>query len=419
MFNNFNNKEHDPSSGRAILRDIIPKARKQKGPPPQAPAKIPVSKKSPSLYWSAGAVLVFTLAVFLLDNFSYALVTITPRQEFVEINSGLRASSGGLSDLPLEVITFEEIISKTGAAATLKKIEERSRGRVVIFNAFSSAPQKLVAGTRLEAPGGRIYRLTSEVTVPGAKVEDGKIVPQGTEVEMAADRAGEEYNLGLSDFTIPGFKGTPKFEKFYGRSQTELTGGFVGTAPVVSDADVKNLTAAAQNEFASALESKIKTDLPEGVFMPEGAWELKTAVESVAPPVGARGEQVTVKVKGTLKALAVRERDFFGFLGRSYLSVRSPEEISIVNFSELSVRAAGKDFEAKTLNLSVKGRAHFVWEFDEENLKNDLIAAGDRQTAFTNYGAIERAQIEFKPFFWRIFPKDPSRIRVEKILKTP
>ena len=169
MFNNFNNKEHDPSSGRAILRDIIPKARKQKGPPPQAPAKIPVFKKPPSLYWSAGAVLVFTLAVFLLDNFSYALVTITPRQEFVEINSGLRASSGGLSDLPLEVITFEEIISKTGAAATLKKIEERSRGRVVIFNAFSSAPQKLVAGTRLETPGGRIYRLTSEVTVPGAK----------------------------------------------------------------------------------------------------------------------------------------------------------------------------------------------------------------------------------------------------------
>ncbi|MDP3785360.1 MAG: hypothetical protein Q8R12_04885 [bacterium] len=415
--------KYDAASGRRLMRDIIVKTKKEAPPaPPKASTVSPkMSGNLPpsSLYWSLGAVLSFTAVLFLMDYFAAAVVLVTPRQEFVEVSSDLRASAAGAADLGLEVINFNEDTTHTGAVATLKKIDEKAKGRVMIFNSFSSEPQSLVAGTRLEAPNGKIYRLQSELKVPGAKVDNGTIVPQGIETEVAADRAGEEYNLGLSDFTIPGFKSTPKFDKFYARSKTEMTGGFQGTMPVVSEEDVKKLADEAQQEFSQILQARIKSDLPEGVFVPKSAYEILTKVDAVNPPVGARGEQVTVKITGTLRGLAVKKRDIYKFLGKSYLGLELQEEMNIANFDELSLEVLSKDFNGKTLSLNVKGKAHFVWQFDEEQLKKDLLEAHEnRKSVFEKYGAIERAQIDFRPFWWRIFPKDASRVKVEKILKT-
>ncbi len=372
-----------------------------------------------ALYWSLGAVLGFTVALFLMDYFSAAVVLVTPRQEFVDVSSDLRASAAGAADLGLEVINFNEAAIRTSVVTNLKKVEEKAKGRVMIFNSFSSEAQLLVAGTRLEAPNGKIYRLQFALKVPGVKVNNGTIVPQGIETEVVADRAGEEYNLGLSDFTIPGLKGTPKFDKFYARSKTEMTGGFVGTVPVVSDSDVKKLTDEVQQEFSQIIQARIKSDLPEGVFVPANSYEILTNVDSVNPPVGSRGEQVTVKIAGTLSGLALKKKDVYKFLGKSYLGLKPEEEVDITNFDELSLEVLSKDFNGKTLNLNIKGRAHFVWRFDEEQLKKDLIEAHEnRKSVFGKYGAIERAQIDFRPFWWRIFPKDAVRVKVEKILKT-
>ena len=72
------------------------------------------------------------------------------------------------------------------------------------------------------------------VTIPGTKVENGKTVPGSKEVDVVADKAGAEYNIGLTDFTIPGFKGSPKFETVFARSKTEMTGGYVGNSQIVT-----------------------------------------------------------------------------------------------------------------------------------------------------------------------------------------
>ncbi|MBI4059681.1 hypothetical protein HY406_01300 [Candidatus Giovannonibacteria bacterium] len=466
--------EYDAASGRPLVRDIIVRAKKEAAPPPPAvkpeaakpffkrrpePApplrpEIRIKKTSPTreeaaplssplifgsrpglapkpagrgrslslpaLYWSAGAVLGFTVMIFLLNYFAVAVVVLTPRQEFLEVSSNVRASAAAAADLSLEVINFDETALRTGVVSNLKEIEEKAKGRVMIFNSFSSEPQKLVAGTRLEAPNGRIYRLPVELRVPGAKVDNGKIQPQGIETDVVADRAGEEYNLGLSDFTVPGFKGTPKFDKFYARSKTEIAGGFVGTVPVVSEDDVKKLTADAAKELSLSLRARLKSDLPEGVFVPGDAYEISVQAESTDPPVGSRGERVTIKIKATLKGLAVKKRDIDRFLGRSYLGLGTGEEVNILNFDKLSLEVSARDFGAKTLNLAVKGKAHFVWQFDEAELRKDLVEAYDNRTGvFEKYGAIERAKIDFRPFWWRIFPKDVSRVKVEQILSAP
>ena len=62
-----------------------------------------------------------------------------------------------------------------------------------------------------------IFRIPKTVTIPGAKLESGELIPGKLEMEVTADNAGEKYNIEPSDFTIPGFKGSPKFEKFYAK----------------------------------------------------------------------------------------------------------------------------------------------------------------------------------------------------------
>ena len=73
--------------------------------------------------------------------------------------------------------------------------------------------------------------------MPGESLVSGKTVPGSTETAVSADEAGKEYNIGKTDFTIPGFKGDARYSKFYARSKTDMEGGFIGTIYSLSDED--------------------------------------------------------------------------------------------------------------------------------------------------------------------------------------
>ena len=419
-----NPSPRDPASGRPVMRDVVVRIRRETKREVRLPAKPPLRRefKTPSrrtLYFVAGGVLIFTAALLLLDFFARIRVVVTPRQEFVEVSSALRASASSSRDIALEVISLEDSIELEREVTSVKSVEEKARGQVVIYNAFSSEPQPLVASTRLEAPNGNIYRITSPVTVPGAKTENGKLVPQGIEVAVFADKPGEAYNLSLSDFSIPGFKGTSKFEKFYGRSKTEITGGVSGERKVVSDQDVKALVSEAQENSRARLGERARKDLPAGVFLLEGASELETKVADITPPPNSSAERFKLRLEGTLRVFALKESELSQSLGRSYLALNPGEEVQIANREALGFEIVSKNFDEKTLTLRVKGRAHFVWTFDAEALRQELATASrqSRKEIFQNYPAIERAEIHFQPAWWRIFPDNTKRIKIEITLR--
>lgn len=406
------------------MRDIVVKARrevrKEVRPPP---AKRRFKIKAPpvrTLYLAGGGVFVFILGFLALNFFGGVRVVITPRQEFQEVSSVVRASAGTGRDAALETISLEDFLELERPVSGVKKIEEKARGQVVIFNSYSTEPQPLVSGTRLEAPNGNIYRITSPVRVPGAKSEGGKITAQGIEVAVVADKPGEAYNLGLSDFTIPGFKGSARYEKFYGRSKSEITGGFSGEGRIVSEEEVRELFSQAEATLRSALSERVKKDLPAGIFLVESAEEFDSTLEKVEPPLNSPGESVRVRTKGMLRAFALKEKEIANFLARSYLSLNPGEEVWIANLDALTTEVVSKNFLEGTLTLRFEGRAHFVWTLDAEALKAELAAASrqKRREIFRNYPAIERAEIHFRPAWWRIFPQNPSRIRIERVLRT-
>src|SRR5258708_18990927 len=86
---------------------------------------------------------------------------------------------------------------------------------------------------------------------------------------------GAEYNSPPLDFKISGFKGTPKYSKFYARSDGPITGGLEGKYNVLSDED----KAKAQEELASALKEKLfkkaLSQIPPGFILFKDAVFLK------------------------------------------------------------------------------------------------------------------------------------------------
>ena len=352
----------------------------------------------------------------LLNIFSYVNVNVTPKQQAVDVNLPIRASATGGRDVGLEVIRLEERGTFGSAVTEVRNVNEKASGQVVIYNAYSQEPQTLVVGTRLEAPNGKIYRLSNAVKVPGTKVEGGKITPQGVEVTAVADKPGPEYNAALTDFTIPGFKGMPRYQKFYARSKTEMKGGASGTFNAVSEEDVQKAIESAKEYFARVFQEKIKANLPEGVLQPENSSRITYTAERVDPPINSEAKEVKVEVLAVFEGFGLNRKDLEETIVSSHLSLAPDETVTIQNLSALKFEKVNEDFPNKVANFRVTGKARFVWDFDEKALKEELIKSKERAKVFEQYPAIERAEIHFKPPWWRIFPKDPDRVNMRRTM---
>ena len=182
--------------------------------------------------------VILLSAFFWMSYFGTARVIITPRQEVISV-SGVFTAVRGQNDgakLAFETMTVSKEVSEEIPANVEREVAERAEGAIIVYNAYSAAPQRLIKNTRFTTEDGKIFRAKDSVVVPGTTIENGKVIPGSVEALVVADEPGEAYNMGLSDFTIPGFKGDPRYDKFYARGKTEMTGGFSGTKKFPSEA---------------------------------------------------------------------------------------------------------------------------------------------------------------------------------------
>src|SRR3989338_8611434 len=169
--------------------------------------------------------------------------------------------------LVFELMSVEDkVVSEISASGT-KDAPEKASGRVILFNAYSSSSVRLSTETRLETPDGKIFKTTSAVTIPGFKTENKQVMPGSVEIDVLADKTGEEYNLGLTDFKVVGFKGTAKYEKFYGRGKTPLVGVTSGKVYTVTVEEAARTRAEMIESLRTKLSARMSSELPAGFVL--------------------------------------------------------------------------------------------------------------------------------------------------------
>lgn len=372
-----------------------------------------------SIWGGAALVCVIILIVIIGSFFEGATVTIVPRHALVSLENTLTVGSTGDSAvIPYDEVSISLEDTREVPATGEERVEQAASGRIVVYNDYDAESLRLIKNTRFETPEGLIYRIRDSIVIPGQKKDaNGNTVPGSIEIEVFADSPGETYNIGLTDFTVPGLKegNDPHFEKVYGRSKTPMEGGFVGTVKTASNDD----TTTARTELKDALTAKsqgaLEASLPDGyMVLPE---TLTTSFEDLPNADGAETGTVSIRMKATVRGIAIDSH----ILAESAAKIRIPdyggEPIRFLDTRGLTLSAENPLSISElpdTFPVTISGSGTLVWVIVADTLRESLIGIprSDAQDVFARNPAIQNADLRISPVWRRSLPDDPETIKI-------
>lgn len=375
-----------------------------------------------SVHWfwwlGAGVLLIGMIGAgyyFLQPTAIVALEAQTVTQT-VKLSLVGTVTDGGDSNIPIRYIEQDKTIrlSREGTGSASGS-GAKSSGTITIINAFSESTQPLVATTRFELSDGRIYRLAAGVVVPGMKTENGNTIPGKIDARVVADSAGSKYNISSGKFTIPGFKGSSKFEKITAETKGSLSGGSSGDATAgksVSDVDLEAAKTAVVEEAKRLVIEELMLSLRDGEAVLTPSFQVSFVGVPTAPAVGTSvGEAFDYEARLKTKGFIINESVVRSTLDRqttqsSGVTLR-PVQYSVKYGTVLA------NYESKRVDLTVESEVLFQAPLDLDTLKRGLLGLdedGIRQF-LTQHPEIKRLQVEFKPeLFIATIPSDPDRV---------
>jgi len=271
----------------------------------------------------AGKYFVVFLIVFLVLGATAGAYFFLPRATIIlHLNKSEKSMSlaikadtqtSSLDETKEEITAALEQISKEKSgefeATGSQSGAGKATGKVVIYNEFSSESQPLVVTTRLETSDGKIFRITKSIVVPGLTQVGEETKPGAIEVEVTANKPGEEYNIDPTTFKIPGFKGGPKYEKFHAESTKAIEGGSKGEATNVTAEDL----AAAKEKLVAEAKKEVLEDLRNrlgsGRHFFEDTALFDVASSNSSEKAGSQVPKFTYTVNIKVRVLSFQEED--------------------------------------------------------------------------------------------------------------
>ncbi len=391
------------------------------------PAPTRRQKKGGGLRW-----FIVTLVIIVIVGgigfvasiyFSRATFTIVPKSIAVDVNGtyvaqhvSAPASATSADGLTYETITVRRTASTTVPASDGPTISTKAQGKITIYNAFSTNPQQLIAGSRLANSSGRIYRLTGTVTVPGMDAA----TPGSVSATIIADEPGALFNISktqaIDDLKFLGYKGTSKYDAFYARLASEISGGYEGKKKTVDPAVLASTSAALKANLAQELMTSAEEAVPGGYIMYDS---MNTTTFTDAALTGNDPTKAEISVTGIFNGIIFKE---------SKLASRLASSQAIASFGTFPYKTPGLDGLAMTIAnandfsaerktpLLVKGVGNFkvVGIIPVEEIRTKLagVPLTDTQEVLQQYGpVIQSGSGELVPP-WSKVPNDPERIRV-------
>lgn len=368
------------------------------------------------------ALIVFVLSPYLaLAVLPKAEITLNTKKTDFEFSGEIIASTavGSVSaseqSIPGQVFSEKFTDTYEYKASGEEYIERKARGVLTIYNAYSADAQSLVATTRFQTPDGKVYRIADDVVVPGAKIESGKIAPASVDVDVIADVVGEGSNTGpVKKLTVPGFKGSDKYEGFYGELKEGATGGFKGNSKVATKADIEDGLAKARAAMKDGADFSVSSKIPDGFLVLEGAEEFVITKEFVDDRAGENGN-FRITLEAELRQFAFSEDDLNDILSTfAFAEMETGPEYQIDN-STVSYDSLTADFANGELILDIDYVAQVEESIDVASLKRRLsgVKRDSLQRVLSSVSGLDgEAEIDLWPFWVRRVPSKESKIEL-------
>lgn len=404
---------------QVVMPKNAPVSRVQSAQSENRPKVALGSKKVGGIFLLLGGVSFLSLIGVLLFLFlPKAEVQVIPYKTTQNVDLQFDGRSEGVlaeeNILPVRLVEKEQqvafAVNATGASLGTA---QKAHGTVVISNRFSTEPQSLVATTRLEGSDGKVFRLTSGVVVPG--MTNGQ--PGVVEASVVADQVGTSYNIPASTFTIPGFKGSPKYEKFSAQSSKAMSGGGDATGTdlqVISKEDLEKAESQAKEKAKEAYLSAVQPELLSGERVLEENLDIVPLGNMALPLSGTVA--TSFEYKNTFK---VRGFIFSEEAIKQKIMESGAQTLDGVAFRPttvtLSYGEAIPDYEAKKVRLKVHAVVGSESVIDKEKLLNAILGKNTAEIngLLASFPEMKKVEITFKPqWFSSSIPTAKSRVTI-------
>ncbi len=386
---------------------------------------VPLSLFRQGMFFVSAAVILGGVAGFVYFVLPKAEIRLEPKKDLLTFDLAIRVDTKAASVdfaksiVPGELLESTISLEESFIASGRETREEKAKGVVTIFNEYSSTPQTLVENTRFISQDGKLFRTAQTVVVPGATIQENKIVSSSTEVEVIAAEAGEEYNIGPSTFSIPGFKGTPKYTAFYGKSNSSLQGGFIGQVDVITAEDFSK----AESAFRETLLAKAREDFtrktPRDFTLLESAVKEEITDFASDKKTGDVAKSFTLRGKARVFGFVFDERDV-GSLVEGTIEARIPPEKEILEETKkLTYKEVEIDLEGGEMTVLVGVEEWIAARINEEEIIKGIQGRSLEEVKkhLSSHPALESARVTFSPFWVKRVPRAEDKIKIE-IVKT-
>ncbi len=344
----------------------------------------------------------------------YPKVEILPYDLDLTVGSSIKETNYEGSTIPGDIIYTEKEETREFTATGKKDVGEKSSGSVIIKNEWDSNPQELVVNTRFLSSDGKLFRSTSGVTVPGTTVHEGQPIAGTASVSVVADQPGEEYNIGSSNFVIPGLPAA-KQEKIYAISDSNMTGGFSKQVTIVSQNDLNTAQDAISNDLFTSAEVESREKVDNKIILDEAIF--KEIVEnSPSVQAGAEGENFNLKIKVKVQIMVFSE-DNLKDISSSKLITILPQDKELVydGKNDISYKIVSVDFSSGIMILKTHIDGLVSSQIKQDELKQGLVNKTQQQAEeyLKDLDRFEKVIVNLWPSWVKKVPTRKSNIKFD------
>ena len=370
--------------------------------------------------WIGAGLAIIVLIFAILSIFNGATLAYVPKSAPISFDKDVyTAEKTGEGKLLYSVVKLSKDKGLDVSASGEEQVSRKASGTIVVYNNATTEPQRLVATTRFETTGGLVYRAPKDFVIPGKKIVAGVSQPGSIEIVVFADVAGEKYNVGLSDFTLPGLKGGTRYTTIYARSKTVMSGGFVGVEKVVSSQDETAAKTQLETTLRDELTSEVKAQVPEDFILFPSLSSV--TIEDLPQTESSSKDKVMVNMRANLYGVMFKRSDLSTNLASKKITLTQGDLIDITALDSLDLAfvdiAPADLLLSNEIKFSVTGQVSALWQTDEVALKADLVGRGKKEilSILNNYPTIVSATATIRPFWKTSFPDDGASITVKKL----
>lgn len=400
----------------------IARAEKAAKPAAKKAGKVPnfdTFRKKLFLGISAG-VLLIAFFVWAIIFAPHAKVILLARTTDATVSQQVQLSASADSSATNTILRVEQKqltkdISVAFDATGKKDVGEKATGTVNFSNS-SPLTRTIASGTALTSESGKVYQLTSSVTIVGASLawcNGSPCASPGTASgDIVANGAGESYNGATGTMT-----GAPS-----GVTATisEATnGGTDKTVAVVTQDDVDKAKKQAESSVdKTSLQKDLAGQFGDSYRVLDETFKLDLGDIKASPAVGAEVESGKGTYAGTATATvyAVSKDELSNYLDavlEQQLDDKEQQRVYENGADKAEFSNVVRSDKQTTISINAKGK--IGPKIDEEKIKELAKGKnyGEIQSALTSIDGIAEADIKFSPFWVSKAPNDARKISIE------